>query len=379
MAARQAFLRDQGFEGDAVEVMLQDLAPSTIQRYEWHWKQFGLFCASKGVSDPASAGIETVVSYVDHMRRSRNYAYPTIKLCAAAVSYFLKGPLRQNVFSHIYMKQYLSGAQRLSVPKTQKPDPWDVGLVLQALRKEPFEPMESADIKWVSVKMAVLLSLLTAARGSEITALSVENMAISEDDRKVIVYSDSSFVPKTHTERSRRAPLALEGFFPYPASEDERNLHLLCPVRGLRIYRDRTRASRGHSKQLFVCYGGISRGKPVSKKRLAQWVTEGIREAYVRAGRVPPKLVAHSTRGAATSVAFLAGVDWDVIQDTACWAGERTFWQHYFLNGLVGTVARAVLEQALTWAPSPFCWKCYALLRVLRLSRPCMSLEPYIA
>ena len=48
MAARQAFLRDQGFEGDAVEVMLQDLAPSTIQRYEWHWKQFGLFCASKG-------------------------------------------------------------------------------------------------------------------------------------------------------------------------------------------------------------------------------------------------------------------------------------------------------------------------------------------
>ena len=60
----------------------------------------------------------------------------------------------------------------------------------------------------------VLLSLLTAARGSEITALSVENMAISDDDRKVIVYSDSSFVPKTYTDQSHRAPLALEGFFP---------------------------------------------------------------------------------------------------------------------------------------------------------------------
>ena len=124
-------------------------------------------------------------------------------------------------------------------------------------------------------------------------------------------------------------------------------MHLLCPVRGLRIYRDRTRGFWG-SKQLFVCYGGNSRGKPVYKGRLAQWVTEGIREAYVRAGRVPPKLVAHSTRGAATSVAFLAGVDWEVFQDTACWAGERTFWQHYFLNRPVRTVARAVLEQALT-------------------------------
>ena len=109
------------------------------------------------------------------------------------------------------MNQYLDGVQLLSVPK---PDPWDVGLVLQALRKEPFEPMESADIKWVSAEMAVLLSLLTAARGSEITALSVENLAISDDDRKVIVYSDSSFVPKTYTDQSHRAPLALEGFFP---------------------------------------------------------------------------------------------------------------------------------------------------------------------
>ena len=63
------------------------------------------------------------------------------------------------------MNQYLDDAQGLSVPKLQKPDPWDVGLVLQALRREPFEPMERTDMKWVSVKMAVLLSLLTVARG----------------------------------------------------------------------------------------------------------------------------------------------------------------------------------------------------------------------
>ena len=73
-------LKDQGFDGEAVEVMLQDLAPSTIRRYEWYWKQFVLFCAQKGVSDLALAGIETVVSFVEHMRRSRNYAYQTTKL-----------------------------------------------------------------------------------------------------------------------------------------------------------------------------------------------------------------------------------------------------------------------------------------------------------
>ena len=49
----------------------------------------------------------------------------------------------------------------------------------------------------------------------------MENMAISDDDRKVIIYSDKSFEPKTHTDLSCRAPLALEGFFPYPSSEEE--------------------------------------------------------------------------------------------------------------------------------------------------------------
>ena len=95
-----------------------------------------------------------------------------------------------------------------------------------------------------------------------------------------------------------------------------------------------------------MCFGRAALGKGVSKQRLAHWVTEGIREDYILDGERPPVLTAHSTRGAATSVALLSGVDWDVIQQTACWKGERTFWSHYFQDRPVRSVARAVLEQA---------------------------------
>ena len=199
-------------------------------------------------------------------------------------------------------------------------------------------------MKWVSAKIAILVALVTANRGCEVTALSVKNLVISDGDIKAVVYPDSEFTPKTSSDFSRRAPISIDGFYPNPSTAEERDFHLVCPVRALRLYLERTRANR-KTNQLFVCYGQASLGKGVSKQRTAHWLTDGITQAYSLAGKCPPKLRAHSTRGLATSVVLLSGVDWDVIQQTACWSGERTFWSHYFQDRPVRTVARAVLEQ----------------------------------
>ena len=44
------------------------------------------------------------------------------------------------------------------------PDTWDPTVVLRALEGVPFEPLATADMKWVSGKLVVLLLLTTAAR-----------------------------------------------------------------------------------------------------------------------------------------------------------------------------------------------------------------------
>ncbi len=53
----------------------------------------------------------------------------------------------------------------------------------------------------------------------------------------------------------------------------------LCPVRALRIYVDRTAQWHG-SDQLFMCFGGKSKGSAVSKQRMSHWIVEAISLAY---------------------------------------------------------------------------------------------------
>ncbi len=56
-----------------------------------------------------------------------------------------------------------------------------------------------------------------------------------------------------------------------PPSDEDRELSLLCPVRALRIYFERSAPFR-RSEQLFVSFGNCARGRPVMKQRLSRWI-----------------------------------------------------------------------------------------------------------
>ena len=48
----------------------------------------------------------------------------------------------------------------------------------------------------------------------------------------------------------------------------------------------------------------------ISAQRLANWLVEAVTKAYTMSNRLTAMLTAHSTRGVATSMAVLAGIDW---------------------------------------------------------------------
>ena len=50
---------------------------------------------------------------------------------------------------------------------------WDLVLVLRALSKAPFEPLDQVPLKVLSAKVALLLALTSAKRVSDLSALSV--------------------------------------------------------------------------------------------------------------------------------------------------------------------------------------------------------------
>ncbi len=139
------------------------------------------------------------------------------------------------------------------------------------------------------------------------------------------------YVPKVPTTPFRDQVVNLRAL---PSEEADPALALLCPVRALRIYVDRTRSVRS-SEQLFFCHGGQQKGKAVSKQRLAHWIVETVALAYQSQGEPCPLGVrAHSTRSVASSHALAHGASLADICRAVGWVTPNTFARFYNLHVL---------------------------------------------
>ena len=74
----------------------------------------------------------------------------------------------------------------LWVSKSVVPN-WDLALVLDALTGAPFEPLERVDMRFLSLKAALLLALVTAKRVSDLHVLSIHSECTQFSDGKVTI------------------------------------------------------------------------------------------------------------------------------------------------------------------------------------------------
>ena len=51
---------------------------------------------------------------------------------------------------------------------------WDLGIVLEALSKPPYEPLREASLKHLTLKAVFLLAMASALRRSELQALVLD-------------------------------------------------------------------------------------------------------------------------------------------------------------------------------------------------------------
>ena len=217
-------------------------------------------------------------------------------------------------------------------PVELRPPAWEVALVLQNLTGAPYEPLRTCDGRFLAQKTLFLLALASAKRIGGLHALSYR-VSHSRDWGEVSFSFVPGFVAKTQ-DPSSLAPL-FEGFTvpALPNARNNRNGGLLCPVRAVRRYLDRTAAHCTRCERLFVTAGRSK--KEISKTSVSFWLRKTISFAYelsVMEQPVPAPR-ARETRGIAPSLLFKKNFAVDQVLKAGTWRKHTTFTRHY-LRGL---------------------------------------------
>ncbi|KAI2657596.1 Transposon Ty3-G Gag-Pol polyprotein [Labeo rohita] len=324
VAPEGAHLLASGLSTEVVETILQSRAPSTRKLYALKWRLFTSWC-ERHQQDPVNCPVGTVLEFLQD-RLSAGLSHSTLKVYVAAIAAYHAPLGGLSVGKDPLVSRFLRGALRLRPPVRSRFPSWDLSLVLEALCRPPFEPIEEISDRHLTIKTVLLIAITSLKRVGDLQALSVAPsfLDFAPGLAKAFLHPRPGYIPKVPSSAPR--PVVLQAFCPPPFREpDQQKLNCMCPVRALDTYVHRAAMWR-KSDQLFVCYGPAKRGFPATKQTLSRWIVDAISTAYESSGLPTPLGVkAHSTRSVSASKAFLEGVPIQDICNAAGWSTPLTF------------------------------------------------------
>ena len=184
-------------------------------------------------------------------------------------------------------------------------------------------------LKFLTLKLAVLLLLVTSQRGQTILGLSLSGLDITE----VAVFKLEKLL------KHNRLGDALDTIILKPFDQCYR----LCVVRALKLYIEKTRDLRGKEQQLLVSF--LAPHRAISRDTLARWTVKVLGMSGVDVG----KYKSHSTRGASASAANRLGVPINLLMKHAGWRSVDSFAKYYnkSLDQESETVGQSLLQNAV--------------------------------
>lgn len=220
---------------------------------------------------------------------------------------------------------------------------WNLPLVLAVLCKSPFEPLQDADLKFLTWKTVLLVALASASRVSEIHSFTLNQGHFRKEQGGIRLLPNMQFLAKTQTLSRPWQPVFIPKF--NNLATDENDL-LLCPCRALTIYISRTEGLR-KSDRLFITHQKNFH-REASKDSIARWIVQTVKFAYDNAdSETLLQVRAHDTRRLSTSWALFNGLSADEIIKAAHWSNETTFTSFYLRDvpDLDSRFARAAILQ----------------------------------
>jgi integrase len=258
-------------------------------------------------------------------------AHSTVLQHKSAVCETIKSAGGRDISADRTIQRLLKGFAKIAPPKTNSMPRWDLTLVLRALCAPPFEPLNEASTKYITLKTAFLIAWGTAARVSEVHALCMDSdhLQWGKDGKFLRLMAHSDFMAKN--QRSNEPPrlyklTALK--HRVPSGGDQ----LLCPVRAVRLYLQHTESYRGDKTRLFLSMVH-GRKTEVGKQTISRWIRETIKTCYeLAAPQIRDETEgchAHELRALGSSLLAVRHKPVQDIMKAAYWKSENCFTTYY--------------------------------------------------
>lgn len=208
--------------------MQQSRKKTTHKIYFKVWKTFQLFCGGSQI-DPEHCSIAKVLDFLQ-AGLDKGLRPATLKVHISARSSFFS----RSLASDPWVARFIRGAERILPTRRITTLPWDLSLVLSALTKPPFEPIEDILVKFLTLKEAFLVAITTARRIGKLSALVINQPHTQILDDKIILRPD--FLPKVVSAFHRNQEIILPSFCGAASYSKEKNFHSLNVRRTLIRY-----------------------------------------------------------------------------------------------------------------------------------------------
>ncbi len=188
-----------GLPPAVVETIIQARAPSTRQTYALKWSLFATWCSSRR-EDPRRCTIGVVLSFLQESLECR-LSPSTLKVYVAAIAAHHDAVDSRSLGKHDLIVRFLKGARRMNPSRPPIVPSWDLSIVLAGLQRGPFEPLDSVDLKFLSLTTALLTALTSIKRVGDLQAFSVseECLVFGPVYSHVVLRPRPGYVPKVPT------------------------------------------------------------------------------------------------------------------------------------------------------------------------------------
>ncbi|KAL0170481.1 hypothetical protein M9458_035077, partial [Cirrhinus mrigala] len=150
VAPEGAQLIASGLSTEVVETILHSRAPPIRKLYALKWRLFTSWCGHR-LQDPVNCPIGTVLEFLQD-RFSAGLTHSTLEVYVAAIAAYHVPLGGLSVGKNPLVTRFLHGALRLRPPVRPCVLSWDLAVVLEALCRPPFEPIEEISDQHLTIK-----------------------------------------------------------------------------------------------------------------------------------------------------------------------------------------------------------------------------------